>query len=310
VIVKVLVFDAFTTSPGKGNPAGIVLSAGDLDDDTMQSIAAATGLNDTAFIEASQAADFRIRYFSPRREVDLCGHATIAAAVALHAGGYLPARGAPCEFSLETKAGILPIKIDVDTAGATLVFMSQASPQFKTFDGDRNLLAHSLGIAAADLHPSLPILYGSTGRWTLIVPVCGLDAMWRMHPRPALFADVVADEPGASIHPFCTEVLGEGVDLHARHFSSPSSGTVEDPVTGTAAGVLGAYLQTFMEPQRDTSQALLIEQGYEVGREGHVRVWVARSGDRYAVRIAGVACFIEERLWERTAASERVPESV
>jgi len=294
VTIKVLTFNAFTSEPDKGNPAGIVLGADNLDDRAMQAIAAATGFNDTAFITTSQIADFRIRYFSPRKEVELCGHATIAAAIALQTRGHL-ACAPPCGFSLETKAGVLPVMIDLDAEGEQLVHMSQLPSQFKAFDGDRNLLAHALGIAATDLHLTLPIMYGTTGRWTLIVPVHGLDTMWRMHPRPAVFAEVVSDMPGASIHPFCLEVLGEDVDLHARHFSSPSSGTVEDPVTGTASGVLGAYYRTFIDPEKDASQGLLIEQGYEIGREGHVRVWATRSNDRYTVRIAGTACFVEER---------------
>jgi len=301
VIVKVLVFDVFTSTPGKGNPAGIVLASDELDDSTMQAIAGATGFNDTAFVFKSDAADFRIRYFSPRKEVELCGHATIAAAIALHSRDHLSPNGLsggnPRAFSLQTNAGVLPIQIDVSACEA-LVVMSQAQSQFKAFNGDRGLLAHSLGIATIDLHPALPIVYGFTGRWTLLVPVRGLDAMWRMHPRPALFADVVADVPGASIHPFCTEVLGSGVDLHARHFSSPSSGTVEDPVTGTASGALGAYYREFIDSQYQAAAGLLIEQGYEIGREGHVRVWATPVGSQYAVRIAGTACFVEERLYQ------------
>jgi PhzF family phenazine biosynthesis protein len=206
----------------------------------------------------------------------------------------------PCDFSLQTKVGILPLKIDVDAAGETLVFMSQAPSKFKAFDGDRVLLARSLGIATADLHPSLPIMYGSTGCWTMVVPVRGLDAMWRMHPLPAQFAGVVSAVPGASIYPFCTESLGTDVDVHARHFCSPGFGRVEDPVTVTAAGVLGAYYREFVEPYRDTSRALLIEQGYEMGREGHVRVWTTGNcNSGYAVRIAGTACFVEERSYRQ-----------
>jgi hypothetical protein len=65
--------------PGKGNPAGVVLSAQGMSDSDMQALAARTGFPDTAFVSDSTEADFRIRYFSPRREVELCGHATIAA---------------------------------------------------------------------------------------------------------------------------------------------------------------------------------------------------------------------------------------
>jgi trans-2,3-dihydro-3-hydroxyanthranilate isomerase len=291
----VLHFDVFALRPGKGNPAGIVLSADNLDDGAMQEIARTTSFNDTAFISSSQVADFRIRYFSPRREVDLCGHATIAAAIALHTRGPLSANTLPCGFSLETKAGILPIVIDMDHASEKLVFMSQAPAKFEKFNGDRILLMRSLGIATADIHPDIPIVYGSTGRWTLVVPVRSIEVMRKMQPRPTIFAEALSDMPEASIHPFCFAALDAGADLHARHFSSPSSGTVEDPVTGTASGVLGAYYREFVDHARSASQPLVIEQGCEMGREGRVLVWAIKKGDSYSVRIAGNACFVDER---------------
>lgn len=294
-MTNILHYDVFTTSPGKGNPAGIVLSADNLDDGTMQAIARTTGFNDTAFIASSHVADVRIRYFSPRREVELCGHATIAASIALHTRGRLAGKPLPCDFLLETKAGVLPITIDTTASNEKLVFMSQAPAQFTQYNGDRNLLVQSLGVTPADLHPDFPLVYGSTGRWTLVVPVRNLDAMRNMQSQPTLFADVLSDMPGASIHPFCFEVIGTDADLHARHFSSPSSGTSEDPVTGTASGVLGAYYREFVNRERDAAQPLVIEQGYEMGREGRVLVWASKNADSYAVRIAGKACFVDEQ---------------
>lgn len=79
MVVCVQHWDAFTRQAGKGNPAGIVLAAEEFSDDDIQSIASSIGFNDTAFVLPSLTADFRIRYFAPRREVDLCGHATIVA---------------------------------------------------------------------------------------------------------------------------------------------------------------------------------------------------------------------------------------
>lgn len=295
--IQVLHFDAFTSQPGKGNPAGIVLSADGIDSSTMQAIATATGCNDTAFVCASNQADFSIRYFSPRREVDLCGHATIAAAIALHTSGFLDSHTLPGKFSLQTGAGVLPIVLESGRDGELLVVMSQAPAQFRPFKGDHRLLVGALGISTGDLHPELPIMYGSTGRWTLIVPVRNLEAVQRMRPYTDRFPQVLADVPESSIHPFCMETLGAGVDLHARHFSSPSSGTVEDPVTGTASGVLGAYFQEFVVRNRAASQPLVIEQGYEMGREGRVTVWAERNGDNYAVRIAGTAILCAEKYY-------------
>lgn len=48
--------------------------------------------------------------------------------------------------------------------------------------------------------------------------------------------------PKASVHPFCMKTYDRDADMHARHFSSPYSGTIEDAVTGTASGVMGAFI--------------------------------------------------------------------
>lgn len=295
VAVRVLHFDAFSAQPGMGNPAGVVLDARALDDAAMQAIARAVGFNETAFVLPSQTADVRLRYFTPGHEVDLCGHATIGAFVALHQHGRLPGAGVPRRLTMETGAGLLPVTIEDGVAGPVVV-MTQAPARFVPFDGDRTALARALGIEPADLHADLPVLYGSTGLWTLAVPVRGLDAIRRMKPHTADFPSVLLQMPGASIHPFCLETMDPAAHLHARHFSSPRSGTVEDPVTGTASGVLGAYHREFMRaPAR---APLVVEQGQEIGRDGRVLVWVEQRGGDCHVRVGGTARFMREMAVE------------
>jgi PhzF family phenazine biosynthesis protein len=283
-------WDAFASQPGKGNPAGIVLDAVGLSDDDMQAIATTVGFNDTAFVLPPVQANFRIRYFAPRREVELCGHAAIAAFSALHRAGFLQ-ESKHSSYTLETKAGILSIGVE-ETGSAPLIVMNQGAPQFKSFSGARVALASAIGILSEDLHPTLPIVYGSTGRWTLVVPVKDLGVMRRMQPFPEQFDGVLSDTPGASIHPFCLETVDAQAHMHARHFSSPSSGTLEDAVTGTASGVLGAYYRQFIADHGD-EEPLIVEQGYEIGREGIVRVWVRQDENQCSVRIAGSACFVK-----------------
>lgn len=300
MIARVLHLEAFAARPGLGNPAGVVLDADGLSDLAMQAIARAVGFNETAFVLPSRAADVRLRYFTPGHEVDLCGHATIAAFVALHRSGRLPGPGLPRRLTIETRAGVLPVTVDVDDAGEPLVIMAQAPARFEAFLGGRSELARVLGLEPEDLRADLPILYGSTGLWTLLVPARGLDAMRRMKPLTAEFPAVLREIPDASLHPFCLETIDPAAHLHARHFSSPRSGTVEDPVTGTASGVLGAYYLAFVEA--DGPAPLLIEQGQEIGRDGRVRVWVERRDGRAHPRVGGTGCFVRELAIEVPAA--------
>ena len=295
MVIRVIHLDVFTTKPGKGNPAGIVLSDEGIDQGTMQQVAARTGFSDTAFVSPSSVADFRIRYFSPSREVALCGHATIAAAVALRNSASRVGSPTLRKFTLETNAGTLPIEFATARDGSPMVSMTQARSEMRTFKGSRDRLVSSLGISVSDLSSDLPVVYGYTGRWTLVVPVRGLDVMARMSPRPEQFASAMSDFPETSVHPFSLESVGRGVHMHERHFSAPSSGTVEDPVTGTASGVLGVFYREFVNDRWDESKPLLVEQGLEIGREGLVHVWAVKDLNRYAVRIAGTACVVEER---------------
>jgi PhzF family phenazine biosynthesis protein len=237
---RVLHVDAFAARPGMGNPAGVLLDADGLGEAAMQAIAHAVGFNETAFVLPSARADLRLRYFTPGHEVDLCGHATVGTFVVLHQRGRLPGAGIPRRLTLETAAGLLPITVEAGATAEPIVVMAQAPARFLDWDGRHPELARVLGITPDDLRPDWPIRYGSTGLWTLVVPVRGLDAIRRMKPRTAEFPAVLAEMPGASIHPFCIETIDPAAQMRARHFSAPRSGTVEDPVTGTASGVLGA----------------------------------------------------------------------
>ncbi len=291
-MVRVLHVDAFAATPHQGNPAGVVIAADGLGDAAMQDIARAVGFNETAFVLPSTAADVRIRYFTPGHEVDLCGHATVAAFVALYRHGQFSGEG-PWHVTLEARAGLLPVTVGVDAAARPVVTMTQAPAAFHEFRGDRAALAAALGVTADEFAPGLPVVYGSTGLWTLVVPVRSLAAVRRMVPRNAAFPGVLAELPGASVHPFCRETIDPAAHLHARHFSSPRSGTVEDPVTGTASGVLGAYYREYIRPTGGPSP-LVVEQGQEVGRDGRVLVWVEREGTGYRVRVAGTGCYVGE----------------
>lgn len=99
--------------------------------------------------------------------------------------------------------------------------------------------------------------------------------------------------PKASIHPFCLETYDNTADMHARHFSSPYSGTIEDPVTGTASGVMGAYYARYIDKLSDQLE-LLVEQGQEMDKTGRVHVSVTKNHDSHEVEITGTARFVRE----------------
>ncbi|MCK5301416.1 MAG: PhzF family phenazine biosynthesis protein, partial [Thermoplasmatales archaeon] len=76
--IKIKIINAFTESIKGGNPAGVVLNSPNLTDNQMKFICKNLKVSETAFIFPSDIADYDVRFFSPKIEVDLCGHATIA----------------------------------------------------------------------------------------------------------------------------------------------------------------------------------------------------------------------------------------
>lgn len=287
--VKVYQYDAFSNLPNKGNPAGVVLTGNSLSVEEMQEIALKVGFNETSFPVHSDSADIRIRYFTPGHEMNLCGHATMATIYALKTNGQVKDNN----LMIETKAGILPIRIQSLGDGPAIT-MKQAPPQFQEFTGSIRELAASIGLEANDIVPDLPVLYGSTGIWTLLVPIKKLSAFERMIPNNQLFPGILKEMPNASVHPFCLETYDNNAHMHARHFSSPFSGTIEDPVTGTASGVMGAYYGTYIKDDFDERLELIIEQGMEIGKDGRVRVTVSRNNGSMEIEITGHAVYVKE----------------
>ncbi|WP_022794545.1 PhzF family phenazine biosynthesis isomerase [Marinococcus halotolerans] len=281
-------YDAFSEVPHKGNPAGVVFDGDHMTEAEMQKVAYKVGFNETAFVLSSESADIRLRFFTPGHEMNLCGHATLASVYSLKSKGLL---GDKERITVETRAGILTVIVQTSAHQHTIT-MTQATPEFEMFHGSRASLAISMGIEENDIHNNLPIVYGSTGTWTLLVPIVHIDSFERMRPDNSAFPDVLTKMPEASIHPFCLKTYDKAADMHARHFSSPYSGTVEDPVTGTASGVMGAYWAAYIDESFRSPLQLTIEQGQEVNKDGRVHVQVTRQKDNVDVNITGRAVYV------------------
>ena len=266
--VRIHQVDAFTDEPLTGNPAGVVPRAEGLTDAQMLSIAHEMALSETAFLFESDRADRRIRYFTPTREVDLCGHATIGSFTHLYETGVLDGDDT-VTATLETNIGVLEIEIDSDGT----VWMTQDAPTITEVEIDFGRLANALGIdrsALETMNEDLPLAVSSTGLPFLIVPVTYLSTLGDADPSVA-DVEAITDDVGAiGLYAFTFDTLDGESTLHGRAFV-PAAGVDEDPVTGTASGAVGAYLERFgaLDPFPDE---LRLEQGHFLDRPGVVRV--------------------------------------
>jgi len=288
--VRAFLVDAFADEPCAGNPAGVVPDADGLSDDQMRAVASELGASETAFVQESETADRRVRYFSPTTEVDLCGHATIAS----HARLFESDRIEEGMHTLETNVGTLDI--EVTESG---VWMTQNPPEVRQVALDTERVARTLGVPESSLVADLPLAVSSTGLPFLVVGIEFLSDLGDADPDFDALAALCEDVDAEGVYAFTFDTLSGDADVHGRAFC-PLLGIDEDPVTGTASGATAAYLDHIgafrgggeSPAATDVSvensgfpEELVFEQGHFLDRPGRVRATV----DGTTVRVGGTA---------------------
>ena len=270
---QILRFRAFTTSgadPRSGNPAGVVLHAESLTDEDMLAIAAELGYSETAFLTQITDDSARVRYFTPRAEINFCGHATIASGVAL------ARRGASPVIRFHTKAGEVPVEASPHSATLTAVDTTVSGLSEPILE---ELMA-ALRLTRLDLDDQLPPSFVRGGNPHPIVPVAPgvLDRL--DHDPDTLLA--LQDRLGWDGTVPVVQRLSETRFRSRNPF--PRGGIREDPATGSAAAGLGAYLRAGGHVRLPAE--ITIEQGRETGHASLLRVIIPADG---RIRVTGTA---------------------
>lgn len=282
---QVKIVDAFTSRRYAGNPCGVVTRAEGLAEPEMQAIARELNASETAFVTASTAADFQVRFFTPLREIPLAGHPTIATMHALVEDGRIPVGADVTRVTQEVQAGVLPVALGRDEAGHVRVVMTQATPSFGD-ELDPVETSAALGISPDDLLPGVPLQVVSTGTLQAMVPVRSLAVLQRIQPDAGALRRLEQRHGHFGLHAFALETFDPAAATHARHFAA-SAGIPEDPVTGSASGGMAAFLWRHGLLRGPAFRA---EQGHIMGRPGIVEVEVEGDGSNpTVVRVAGTA---------------------
>jgi PhzF family phenazine biosynthesis protein len=278
------VVDAFTERPYSGNPAGVVLDADGLTQEQKQRFASELRSSETAFVTRSDKADYRIEFFTPTTEVEFCGHATVASFLLLAKTGRIPL---PTQLKQETRAGILPVSV-AERNGRVFVTMTQRQPQFKALPTDAPNFLMMLHLPQTDLDELYPIQMANTGNWHIMVAVRSVDILNSINVVPEKLKAYLAKHKVATVDVFSAV---EPRVFHCRNFG-PAVGVPEDPVTGSAAGALGAYLSKVGVLDEGRNEFKVI-QGQALGRPGEVYVEIERSGGEVkAVRVSGTGVVV------------------
>jgi len=251
--MKIYQVDAFTDKPFTGNPAGVCVLPGPKDDAWMQNVAAEMNLSETAFL-LEQADGFRLRWFTPAVEVELCGHATLASAHILWESGRLD-RHEPAQF--HTLSGLLT----AERRGGAIELDFPATPDEPAEAPDG--LEEILGARVVNFRSSR---FDHLAELELEAILRGLRPDFtRLKSLPV--RGIMVTSRAAS----------PGFDFVSRFFG-PAVGIDEDPVTGSAHCCLGPYWSRRLGKTEMTA--------YQASRRGGV-VGVTVMGDR--VRLLGRA---------------------
>ena len=285
--VTAKIVNAFTDLLDGGNPAGVVLNSPDLTDKQMANISKQLKVSETAFVFPSDKADFKIRFFTPKFEVNLCGHATIATFFTMALEGFFP-RDHNSIVTQETKAGILPVTIEFfDDKNVNRVMMTQKKPILKDIYLDISKIADSLKISTDEIDESLPKQSVSTGLFTLPICIKSYEILKSINPNFEKIKQICEKNNLGSFHLFTFQTLESRSVYHARNFA-PYYGVNEDPVTGTANGAVCSYLLL----NKIIHESILIcEQGDIIGRPGRVFVEINKN----SVKVGGRAKIVEQK---------------
>jgi trans-2,3-dihydro-3-hydroxyanthranilate isomerase len=296
--------DVFTDRPFGGNPLAVFPEGEGLSDEEMQCLAREMNLSETTFVLAPRApeADFRVRIFTPAKELPFAGHPVVGTHWVLADLGRVQLREPVTRVRFELGVGVLPGDLHVAAGDVERVVMTQDHPAFlSVLDAAQVVqVAEGLGLAPEAITATgLPAQVVSTGVPQMMVPVRSLaevQALGAARLNVAALDKACRAVGTECVLVFCIDTERAESTVHVRMFA-PLLGVPEDPATGSANGALGAYLfhhsmrnadlrraVSFTEP----TTSIVVEQGSEMGRPSTLYVEVDGGADEIeAVRVGG-----------------------
>ncbi|MGL6108096.1 PhzF family phenazine biosynthesis protein [Romboutsia sp.] len=282
--MKAYTLNSFAKAINGGNPAGVVLNADNLSESQMKKIAAIIGFSETAFVMKSKVADFKVRFFTPTEEVDLCGHATIAT-FSLLANKKIIGIG---NYTQETKAGILKVEVKEHLS----IMMNQNLPTYYEIL-DKDIIAKSLNISKECFVEELPIQIVSTGLKDIIIPIKNIEILNSINPDFDQVSKVSEKYNVVGYHIFTLETV-ENSDAHCRNLA-PLYGIDEESATGTSCGALSCYLFKYKKIMYKKEKNIIIEQGYSMNKPSLIKSSLkVEDNEIREVKVGGVALNIQE----------------
>ena len=290
--IKIYQIDSFTKERFKGNPAGVVVNADGLNENQMQQLARELNNSETAFLFPSKdnTCDGIIRYFTPKTEVPICGHATIAAMYAKAIEENLDS----CVLRMKTKIGILPFEISKEHNDYKIIMTQGTFELGPAFDPDTtNKIVEALNLKESDLDKNCPIQIASTGHSKVMIGIKDRSKLNELSPNFYTLAKLSEQIKCNGYFVFTMDSDDPSILTYGRMFA-PAIGINEDPVTGNANGPLGGYLiQNKIVDYTGDLFEFTGRQGEKMDRLGEIQVKVKIENEiPKMIQIAGNAVIV------------------
>ncbi|MGM0396133.1 MAG: PhzF family phenazine biosynthesis protein [Bacillota bacterium] len=292
--VNIFQVDAFTEKPFGGNPAGVVTNSKGISQENMQKIANEMNLSETAFVRQLDDCYFQIRYFTPLCEVDLCGHATIAAVHTLANKGYIkPIENGYKIATIETGVGPLMVEIQFVDFSPVNIIMALDKPRSIGVVQDIKELMACFGIKEEDVGISNEFMYPeiiSTGLPDIMLPLKSKDKLMEMEVDFCRLKDLSNRLKVTGVHAFYLD--DDRKNAYSRNFG-PAVGIDEEAATGTANGALTYFLK---KNNRLNGNTLIVHQGDSMNRPSTIKCYIEGTEGNYSVKIGGSATIVIEGI--------------
>ena len=281
LVSRYLQLDVFPASPGGGNPIGVVLDARGWSEEQMQRCANWTGLVETTFVlpPTQAGASYRLRIFTPEREIPFAGHPTIGSAHAvLEAGIAEPVHRGLVQ---ECGAGLLPIRIEGEDGSRRLYVQAPAARVLPDSEGHRPALDAVLAGVRLGV---LPAAFVEGGRRWWVAEFADEAGLRGWRPDHAAIAALARASNSLGLCAFARAGAGAGYELAVRAFPA-GVGIVEDPASGAANGLVAAWI-ALNEPSGPLARGYRVSQGREIGRDAAILIRID-GGATPAVWVGG-----------------------
>jgi trans-2,3-dihydro-3-hydroxyanthranilate isomerase len=274
------VCDVFTSRPLQGNQLGVFVDGRPFSSEERQSLTRELNVAETVFLlPPKRGGDVWVRIFTPGTELPFAGHPILGTAFVVG-----QALGADA-VTLETGAGLVPVKLERERDRIVFGRMQQPIPAWEPYERERELL-DALGVRSS----RLPVEAYRNGPRHVFVALESEEAVAALQPDMAILK-------GLNVGANC--FAGRGRSWKTRMFH-PGLGVPEDPATGSAAGPLAVHLSRHGEIA--FGDEIEIRQGVEIGRPSVLYATATGTAERISsVQVGGSAVIVAKGLFRISA---------